>query len=262
MSQTASLNLISLLGRRSLNYLLYIIDLVVFVMAVMRSWRNRGGLFNRASRAASITQLIFSGIDALPTITILALAVGLSVTTQLIFAAQVFGQEADVASLLANLVALEFGSLLTAIVMIGRSGSAIAVDLGNMSLNREVEGLELLGIDVHAFFVSPRLIGMVIAQLVLAIYFSAFSLVTGITLAALLESTSNFKYLFAVVSAFEPLDLLLFFIKNLLFGLVIGANACLKGLSVGQSVTQVPQVTQKAIVNSLVMVFVLDGVFV
>ena len=254
--------LFGMVGRRTINTFLYVLDLTVFIMQILRSWRRRGGIFNRASRSAIVTQIIFSGVDAIPTITVLSLAVGLSVTAQLIFTVQVFAEDADVVHLLTTLIALELGSLLTAFILIGRSGSAIAVDLGNMSLNREVEGLELLGINVYDFFISPRIVGMAVSQLALAIYFSTLCIVTGVTFAAMLESTANFKFLFALASAFDPIDLMVFVIKNLMFGLVIGATACFHGLRVGISVTEVPQETQRAIVNALVLVFIMDGIFV
>jgi phospholipid/cholesterol/gamma-HCH transport system permease protein len=189
------------------------------------------------------------------------LAIGLSVTAQLIFIVQVFAEDADVVRLLVELVALELGSLVTAFVLIGRSGSAIAIDLGNISLHREAEGLEILGINVNDFFVLPRLGGMAISQLVLAVYFSTLAIVTGIAFAAMLESTTNFKYLFAVASAFDLIELAAFVVKNLLFGLIIGATACFHGLNVGVSATEVPQEAQRAIVNALILVFLLDGVF-
>ena len=248
-----------IIGRRTINTFVYLIDLTVFIMQTRRSWESRGGLFNKAGRQAVVNQLIFTGIDALPTITILSLAIGVSVTAQLIFLVQVFGSEADVVHVLTQVVALELGSLITAIVVIGRSGSAIAVDLGNMSLHREIEGLEMLGIDLIDFFVSPRMIGTSIAQLALAIYFAVLAIISGVVSAALIESMSYMKYLRIIGQAFEPTDLMVFLIKNAMFGIIIGATACYHGLQVTVSPTEVPQQTQRAIVNSLVIIFVLDG---
>lgn len=250
-----------MVGRHTINGLLYVVDVTVFIVEAMRGWRQRGGLFNRAGRQSVVTQIIFSGIDALPTITILSIAVGVSVTAQLIYLLQPFATENEITHVLTRVIALELGSLLTAFIVIGRSGSAIAVDLGNMTLNREVEGLELLGVDVNNYFVSPRLLGVAFSQLALAIYFSSLAMVVGITITALMENTTNFKYLFTLVQAFEPLGLMIFLIKNLLFGLIIGAAACFHGLRVGVSVTEVPQETQRAIVNSLILIFLLDGLF-
>ena len=165
--------LVGALGRRVLQTLLYVVDLTVFILQAMRGWSRRRGLFNRASYHAVIAQMIFTGIDALPAVTLLGLAVGAGITAQLIMLIQVVGSEADVLTVLTKVVALELAPLLTAIIVIGRTGSAIAVDLGNMKLHREVEGLALLGIDVQDFFISPRLVGVGLSQLILAVYSSA-----------------------------------------------------------------------------------------
>lgn len=249
------------IGRRSINSVLYVVDIVVFIVEAMRGWHRRGGFFNRAGRHSVVSQIIFSGVDAMMTITILSIAVGVSVTAQFIFLLQPFATEGEITNVLTQVVALELGSLLTAIIVTGRSSTAIAVDLGNMTLNQEVEGLELLGVDVNNFFVSPRLLAVAFSQLVLAIYFSTMALVVGITVAALIDNTAHFKYLFALVDAFEPIELVAFLIKNLLFGLIIGATACFHGLRVGVSRTEVPQETQRAIVSGLTLIFLMDGLF-
>jgi phospholipid/cholesterol/gamma-HCH transport system permease protein len=247
------------IGRRTVQSLLYVVDLTVFVLHAMRGWGGHRGLLNRASYNAVIAQMIFTGIDALPAVTLLGLAVGAGITAQLIMLIQVVGTEADVINVLTRVVALELAPLLTAIIVIGRTGSAIAVDLGNMKLHREVEGLTLLGIDVQDFFISPRLVGVGLSQLILAVYFALIAVVSGVVFTALLLSFGYLKYLVAIPLAFDPVALIGFLFKNLLFGLIIGASACFHGLRVGVSPTEVPQQTQRAIVNSLVLVFLLDG---
>lgn len=247
------------IGRRTSQALLYVVDLTVFVLHAMRGWVGRRGLFNRASYHAVIAQMIFTGIDALLSVTLLGLAVGAGITAQLILLFQVVGTEADVVNVLTKVVALELAPLLTAIIVIGRTGSAVAVDLGNMKLHREVEGLMLLGIDVQDFFISPRLVGVGLSQLILAVYFAVIAVVSGVLFSALLVSFSYLKYLLAIPLAFDPIALVGFVIKNLMFGLIIGGSACYHGLRVGISPTEVPQETQRAIVNSLVLIFLLDG---
>jgi len=248
-----------MLGRQVLRLPHYLLDLTAFILQALHDWRHHSHLFNRATYRSLVGQMIFSGVDALPAITLLGLASGLSITSQLITNVQVFGTTADIINLLTQIVALEFGSLLTAIILIGRSGSAIAVDLANMKLNKEIEGLELLGINVNHFFITPRLLGTTLAQLVLAVYFSIISVISGVVVSAMLMGTSYLKYLTELPLAFDPYDLVQFLIKNLIFGLLIGATASYHGLRVECSPTEVPQQSQRAIVNSLTLVFVLDG---
>lgn len=243
-------------GRAVIDTLVYLVDLTVFIIHALSDWR---GAFNRAAYNAIISQIIFTGIDALPAISILALAVGASITSQLILLVQAFGTDADVIRMITHLVGLELSPLLAAIIVIGRSGSAITVDLGNMKLHREVEGLELLGIDIRDFFIRPRLAGVVISQLMLSVYFAVIAIVSGVLFSAVFSSASYFRYLVAIPLAFDPMQLIGFVVKDLLFGLIIGASGCFHALQVSTSPTEVPQQTQRAIVNSLMLIFIIDG---
>ncbi len=260
--RNSKLNLVSgMVGRQALRLPLYVLDLTLFTLQALREWREHSNLRNRATYSSLVSQMIFTGIDALPPIILLSLASGVSITSMLLTNVQVFGSTTDIVNILADVVALELGSLLTAVILVGRSGSAIAIDLGNMKLNREVEGLELLGINVNHFFVTPRLLGTTVSQLVLAIFFSSLSVISAIAFNASLYSTSYWKYLGEIPLAFDPADLMLFVVKNLIFGLIIGVAACYHGLRVQNSVTEIPQQSQRAIVNSLSMIFLLDGLF-
>lgn len=248
-----------LVGRRVIGGLTYVVDLTVFAVQAIKEWRERGSFFDRATRSSLVTQIIFTGIDALPVITLLGIAIGLSITAQLFLMIRMFGTTNEVVDVLSQVVAQELGSLLTAILLIGRSGSAIAVDLGNMRLNKEIEGLGLLGINVNHFFVTPRILSTSICQVALAVYFTVIAVVSGILFASFFVSVGYFKYLAAVPLAFNPLDMVFFLAKNLLFGIIIGATACFHGLQVRNSCTELPQQAQRAIVNSIIMVFTLDG---
>ncbi|MFC1862819.1 MlaE family ABC transporter permease [Thermodesulfobacteriota bacterium] len=253
-------NLIGIVGRQVLNSLWYVIDLTLLIISVLRGWLHSTGSFARVGWQTTISQIIFTGVDALPIITFLSIAIGIGVTAQFIILLQDLITHKETIDIVTRVIALELGSLLTSIIIIGRSGSAITIDLGNMSLNREIEGLELLGIDVKQFFILPRLLGVTFSQIALAIYFSLFAIMAGIIFSAILDSTSNFKYLFDLPQAFRIEQLVMFLIKNLLFGLIIGATSCYHGLRVAVSVTEIPQETQRAIVNSLIIIFILDGI--
>ncbi len=245
-------------GRRTSNFVLYLFDLAAFAVKALSAWL-RHNPFNPAVREALVTQLIFAGLDALPVIGLLAVAAGVSITYQLIAIVRLVSEPQEVVNLLTQMVVLELGSLLTAIVLTGRSGAAIAVDLGNMQLRREIEGLELLGIDVYDLLITPRLIGTALAQLALAVYFSLIALVFGIGVSALLISSGVLNYLLLLPYAFHPYDVLLFAGKNFGYGLLIGTSACFNALRVERSPSELPQQTLHAFVSSLLLIFLVDG---
>lgn len=250
--------IIDLIGQKTISALLYAWRLFAFTLSSLFSIRSSGGSRPR-NHQRLVSQIIFSGVDALPTITILSLAIAFSLAAQFLLMLQSLTSEKEVIQVVSQIIAQELAPLLTAIILIGRSGSAITVDLGNMRLHQEIRGLELLGVNIKEFFVLPRILGLAFSQFTLAIYFSGMVMVAGIIFSALLDSPSNYKYLFLLAHSFTPYELLIFIVKNLLFGIIIGAIACFHGLRVEHSVTELPQQTQQAIVNSLVLIFIIDG---
>jgi phospholipid/cholesterol/gamma-HCH transport system permease protein len=252
---------IGAVGRRAIAVALYPVDLTAFVIQAVRDWRYHGRLLNRAAFSSLVAQIIFTGIDALPMITLIGVAVGLGLVSQLISVMHVFGSTHDMVNVLSQVVVLELGPLLTAILIIGRSASAIAVDLGNMKLNKEVEGLWMLGVNTNDFLVTPRLLGTAISQLALAVYFTLIAMVSGTLFVTLLVAPGYLRLLEEIPRALDPFDLVLFLVKNFIFGLVAAAAACHHGLQVERSRTELPQQTQRAIVNAISLVFILDGLF-
>jgi phospholipid/cholesterol/gamma-HCH transport system permease protein len=249
------------IGRRTLALVLYPVDLTAFILRAFGDSRRHTRRYNRAAVNTLVSQIIFTGVDALPTITLIGVAVGLGLVSQLIALMHMFGSMREMVAVLAQVVALEMGPLLTAILIIGRSSSAIAVELGHMRLNKEVEGLWLLGVNTNDLLVTPRLLGTATAQLALAVYFTLIAIISGTLFAAAFVAPGYIHFLQQVPLALDPSDLAVFVIKNLLFGIIAGAAACYHGLQVERSPTEVPQQTQRAIVNAISLIFIVDGLF-
>ena len=235
----------------------YLVNLTTFVCFVLQAWFSRLRLFKRNSYRPLVTQIIFTGVDAMPVIVFLGLLTGFILTFRMI---TLFDSVGDTVTMLIYVIGMELGPMIAAITLISRTGSAITVDLGNMKLHGEIRSLEIMGVDINEYLVAPRLMGVAISQLVVAVFFTVITLVSGIILSGLINSTLHFSYLFHLTDGITPLMLLVFVVKNMLFGLTIGAVACFHGLRVGVSATEVPQQTQRAIVNILTLLFVIDGV--
>ncbi|WP_177428545.1 ABC transporter permease [Candidatus Venteria ishoeyi] len=247
------------LGHRTVKLLLYLLDFLAFFAKVLSSWRS-GVILDPTRRAGLLNQLIHIGLDSLPVIGLLAFAVGLSIAYQILSMLRLVGEPGEVVAMLVQIVALEIGSLLTAMVLIGRATSSITMDLGNMELRREIEAVELLGVDIYDFFITPRLLGTALSQLVLSIYFSLIALVSGIMAGALLISPGVMNYLLLLPYAFHPFDVMLFVLKNLLYGFIIGTAACFHALRVHRSPAELLQQARQAYATSLSLVFLLDGI--
>ncbi|MCF6252797.1 MAG: ABC transporter permease [Methylococcaceae bacterium] len=250
------------IGRRCMESFLYLIDLTFFLIRVFSVWQSHRNIFNRAVYIVFLDQLILTGINAIAIISFLAMFVGIVIASQLVFIMASITGAKDFVEILARLILSEMGPLITGFIMIGRSCSAIVVDLGNAKVRGEIEPLEYLGINVDDYFVIPRVLSMVISQVILALYFSAIMLLFGMFFSALIYDLSAQKSLTELLKLININSLFRFMLKNLLFGLVVGTMACFHGLSVGNSPTQVSEQMQKAVVRSIVFLFLIDGYFI
>jgi len=246
-------------GRKLIKNILYVINLVTFSMLALRDWFRENKLFDSHSYSTTVAQVIFTGVDALPTITFLGLATGFIFTFRLISISNTLGGAEDIINLLITVICLSAGPFLAAIIIISRTGSAIVVDLGNMKLHGEIEALENLGININGYLFAPRIISTAISQLAITVYFTVIALLSGILISALFVNPTHFDYIFRISNSFTPYMMSIFVVKNLIFGYVIATVACYNGLRVQQSATEVPQRTTASIVQSLSFVFIIDS---
>jgi phospholipid/cholesterol/gamma-HCH transport system permease protein len=100
------------------------------------------------------------------------------------------------------MIVREAGPLLVALVVIARSGTAVASEIGNMRANREIEALESMGINPLSFIVFPRVLGGVISVLCLAFYFNVLALVGGFLLTRFIQDMSFSFYTDSLMRGF------------------------------------------------------------
>lgn len=245
-------------GRRTLRLGTYPLDLSIFIFHVLRDWTRRGHVRDHVTRHETLRHVLQAGADPLPAVLLLGLVVGFTFAAPLLMLSPQFAED-ELAPLLLRIIGLELGPLITSVVLIGRTGRVMAIELANMKLHGEARGLERLGINLNDFFAAPRLIGASVAQLVLATYFIAIALFGGMLLAGSLYRGNASGLATATLAAVETGDLLIFILKNLLFGLIVAGAACYSALQVEIAPTEVPQRAQQAATNSLLLVFVING---
>lgn len=255
------MNFLGWIGRFCIEWFFYVIDLSYFFTRTVSVWQPHRNVFNRAVYSNLVGQLIFTGIDAIAMVSFLAVLIGIGVTSQLIYIMQAITGASDLTEILSRLVISELGPLITGVILVGRSCSAIAVDLGNTKVHGEIEPLEYLGVNVDDYFVVPRIICMLISQVTLALYFSVITILVGVFFSAYIYNFSAQDSLMVLLDTMTISVVIIFMTKNLCFGLIIGTMACFHGLSVENSPTQVPQQMQRAVVRSLVFLFLADGYF-
>jgi len=216
----------------------------------------------RTVRKAFVRQVVTIGVEAVGLVRGVAVFVGITVVVQLVFWIEEAGQSQLLGPLLVAIVARELGPVLIGLVVIVRSGSVMATELGIMKIGGRVHVLEAQGISPFLYLVMPRVLGAAVSTFCLTIIFILVALASGYLFGALVEKGGRDWPLFAdtVLGAVRPKDVLAILSKSILPALFAGASCCIGGLGVGGSLTEVPQATQRALVRSVAALFVISTV--
>ncbi|MEP6744363.1 MAG: ABC transporter permease, partial [Gemmatimonadota bacterium] len=149
--------------------------------------------------------------------------------------------------------------LLTALAVIGRSGTAITAELATNTVMGEIRALEAIGIDPYHYLVLPRLAGSVLSVTVLIVLFDVVAL-TGGWLATSVNQASGGRYVANVLAALDTSDIVLTVVKGILFGAIIGLLPSYHGLKVSRGPTEIPQAVTRGTVASIGSIFVITAI--
>jgi phospholipid/cholesterol/gamma-HCH transport system permease protein len=245
-------------GRKVLDAISYIWD--IWTMTAQSLWEllHAAGPGRHASRQIVARQVLFTGVDAFPVISGIATMIGLIVITQAGSQLPKLGAGDMLGSIIVVVVIRELGPLLTAFIVVGRSGTAITTELGNMRVGQEITALELMGIRVARYLIMPRMVGMIVAMLCLTLYFDAVAVFGGFVVARIELTVPFASFGQAVARALSITDIVVTMLKGTMFGIAIASICCHHGLAVQASYTEVPQQTTKAMINSVVVCLSLD----
>ncbi len=201
----------------------------------------------RMSLPVLISQIYFTGVEALPVLALISLGIGATVIIQGVALLPQFGQGELAYKILILVITRELGPLVTALFVAARSGSAITTELGNMVVDHEIDAYRAAGIDPIAHLAAPRLIGVTVAMVFLDMYFNLFGLLGSCTLASLIHGLPLSEYVGNVVRTMTTADVAASLIKSVVFGNILATVATYYGFQVERAVTEVPQRTIRSL---------------
>jgi len=200
------------------------------------------------------------GVNAFPIIAMIGFLLGLIMSFQSTIPMRRFGAEIFVANLVGLSLFRELGPLMTAFILSGRSGSAFAAEIGTMKVSEEIDALTTMGLPPVQFLIIPRLFAALVMTPLLTVVFNLFGLMGG----ALVLYSFGFPFvtfLNQVNIAVGFNDIMGGMVKSFFFGLVIAGMGCYQGLKTTLGAKAVGESTTAAVVGSIILVSVLDGVF-
>jgi len=239
-------------------------DLVamMFVLgSAVRGAQTKLGRGAGVSPASVVNQLDHMGVRAVPIITLMSFLIGAIIAQQGAFQLRYFGAEVFVVDLVSILQLREIGVLLTAIMIAGRSGSAITAEIGSMKMREEIDALKVIGLNPIGVLVFPRLVALTIALPLLTIV-ANFAALYGAAVVAWGYSGITFDvFITRLHDAVDYSTLATGMIKAPFMALIIGIIAAVEGMKVGGSAESLGRHVTASVVKSIFVVILVDGLF-
>lgn len=230
------------------------------VEAVVSLFQFFGRQGFRASFRVAMQQVYFTGLEAMPFLSLLSLLLGFTVIAQSLPQLQGVGAHALIGQILVISIVRELGPLITAMVVITRSGTAMAAQMATNRITGEVEALEGMGISIFHYLVVPRVLGSVISLFCMIVYFDAIALIGGFLVASTRLTMPFNLYVDYIFASLSALDLYLSLTKGVLFGGGIALFSCFHGLRARRAAFEVPMVARSGVIQSMFFVFVSSAV--
>jgi phospholipid/cholesterol/gamma-HCH transport system permease protein len=201
------------------------------------------------------------GVRALGIIGLMSFLIGIVIAQQGAVQLQQFGAEIYTINLIGRITVRELGTLMTAIMVAGRSGSAFAAQLGTMKITEEIDAMRTIGVSPIEALVIPRLIAAVVMMPLLSFWAMLMSLLGGGIFVWLSLEIPPLTYIQRLGEVVPATDLWIGLIKAPVFGFIIALAGCFQGMQVESNSEEVGLRTTLAVVQSIFLVIVLDAVF-
>ena len=252
---------VAAIGQSGARQLSVIGGLARFTLRVLKA----GGRLSRAGRLVTlkvlVNQIRFTALQAVGLVTLLAALLSFLVVAQ--SAAQLgrVGALSRIGTIMVVAVIRELGPLLTALIVVSRSGTAIAAEMATNRVMGEITALEAMGIDPYIYLVLPRFLGSIVSVACLMVVFDVVALASGF-LGAATTGMSAQGYYNIVLATLSAKDVWITVFKGITFGAAVALFCSFHGLSVTAGPTEIPQAVTRGVVGTIVAIFIMSALFV
>ncbi len=231
------------------------VDVMRWITKAMTSRRIRLG------RVAIISQIVRLGARAIGIVMLLSMAIGAILALQMEPPLRDFGQTDKIANIIGVAVLRELGPLISAVILTGFAGAAVAAEVGTMVVGEEIEALEAHALNPVRFLVVPRVIATTFSLVCLTVIANIVAIAAGMFISVYVHGVPAVQYWDNTLSQCEPSDLLTGLVKASVFGALIGLISCYNGLRVTGGAAGVGRATTATVVASVVSVIFADLIF-
>ena len=248
------------LGQATAQQIAYAKQMVGFLRACVGAFREaltRRGAVDWGDVLDIATE---AGANAVPIVLLTGFLMGVIIAFEIGLVAQKFGAVIFVVDGVGIAMLRELGVLMTAIVFAGRTGAAFAAQIGTQKVNEEVNAITTFGLDPVHFLVLPRLLAAMLVLPLLTVLADLIGIIGGALVMATFD-VGLLQFYSQLLGAITAGDFVLGIVKAAVFGLMIAAVGCHRGLTTGAGATSVGLSATSAVVTSIVLIIVIDGLF-
>jgi phospholipid/cholesterol/gamma-HCH transport system permease protein len=205
-----------------------------------------------------LVQLLQIGVNSSLVICLIGLFTGAVLAVQAVYTLDKFGATGYTGSAIALSLIRELGPVLTALMVIGRAGSAITAEIGIMRITEQIDALKSMAVDPMKYLMAPRLLAGLIAVPLLTCLFNVVGIFGGYLVGVGLLDLNPGTFMSQMISAVESTDINSGLVKSIVFGFIFGWVTSYKGYTCGFGAVGVNKATTQAVVISSVAVLVSD----
>lgn len=230
------------------------------ILLLLRIFRRGPWFFVNPS--LTIEQFIRIGVASLPLVMVISFFIGAVSAVQAEYQFRGFVPANYLGTAVCKLVVIESGPVLTALVLAGRVGSAIAAQIGTMKEKEELDAMTVLDLDPLRYLALPRLLSGIVAFPLLVIISDCLSIFGGWIITTLVLNVTTATYVFGLRFLFQPYDVVISMVKAMVFGGIVVLMGYYHGLSAGSGAKGVGQASMRSVVSSCMLILILDFLIV
>ncbi len=210
---------------------------------------------------ATLNSVDVTGYQALPIVALMSFLIGVVLAYQLADQLKVYGADIFIVDVTGIAILREFGPLITAIIVAGRTSTSFAALIGTMKVNEEIDAMRAMGLSPVERLVLPRIFGILIALPLLVVWADVFGILGSMVMSNNMLHIGFYAFLDRFQYAVELKQYILGLIKAPFYAMIIAGVGCFQGLQVEMSAESVGYKTTKAAVQAIFLIIIADAAF-
>lgn len=221
------------------------------------------GIFRKKTmkKDEPIKQMVLLGLNASVVVILIMSLLGFVMAVQGVHQLEQFGAGIFVAPMLGLSMVRELGPVMTAVILVGRSGSAVTAEIATMNVNEEIDAIQTMGMDPIQFVVVPRVWAFTVMAPALTVIGTFFGIVAGMVISVIYLQIPASLFFSEMFKIFTPFDIIFNIFKGITFGWLIVIISVLKGLKVKGGAEEVGSATTSSVVTSIFAIAVLNSIY-